>query len=140
MKEAYGEELRKRRRCDDESDQDISHLSAKKRDRKVLLGEDLDMKVQLYLRKVREGGGALSARIAMAAARGFLHKCNRSMLAENSGPIQLNRHWAHSLLKRTNFVQRKATISLSKLTMTDFKERKREFLNDVATTVELQSK
>ena len=138
MKKAYGEELRKRRRCDDESDQDISHLSAKKRGRKVLLGEDLDMKVQLYLRKVREGGGAISARIAMAAARGILCKCNRSMLAENGGSIQLNRHWAHSLLNRMNFVQRKATTSLSKLTMTDFKECKREFLNDVATTVEME--
>ena len=60
------------------------------------------------------------------------------MLAENGGPIQLNRHWAHSLLKRMNFVQRKATTSLSKLTMTDFKERKREILNDVATTVEME--
>ena len=138
MKKAYEEELRKRRRCDDESDQEISDLPAKKRGRKVLLGEDPDMKVQLYLRKVREGGGAISARIAMAAARGILRKCNRSMLAENGGPIQLNRHWAHSLLKRMNFVQRKATTSLSKLTMTDFKKRKREFLNDVATTVEME--
>ena len=59
MKKAYEEELRKRRRCDDESDQEISDLPAKKRGRKVLLGEDLDMKVQLYLRKVREGGGAI---------------------------------------------------------------------------------
>ena len=137
MKKAYEEELRKRRRCDDESDQEISNLPAKKRGRKVLLGEDLDMKVQLYLRKVMEGGGAISARIAMAAARGILRKCNRSMLAENGGPIQVNRHWAHSLLKRMNFVQRKAT-SLSKLTITDFKERKREVLNDVATTAEME--
>ena len=60
------------------------------------------------------------------------------MLGENGGPIQLNRHWVHSLLKRMNFVQRKATTSLSKLTMTDFKERKREFLNDIATTVEME--
>ena len=76
MKTAYEEELRKRRHCDDESDPEISDLHAKKRGRKVLLGEDVDMKVQLYLRKVREGGGAISARIAMAAARGILHKCN----------------------------------------------------------------
>ena len=44
------------------------------------------------------------------------------MLAENGGPIQLNRHWAHLLLKRMNFVERKATSS-SKLTMTDFNTR-----------------
>ena len=105
MKKAYEEELRKRRRCDDGSSQEVSDLPAK-RGRKVLLGEDLDMKVQLYLRNVRQGGGAISARIAMAAARGILRKCNQSMLVENGGPIQLNGHWAHSLLKRMNFVQR----------------------------------
>ena len=74
----------------------------------------------------------------MAAARGILRKCNRSMLAENGGSIQLNRHWAHSLLKSMKFMQRKATTSMSKLTMTSFKERKREFLSDVATTVEME--
>lgn len=51
------------------------------------------MKVQLYQKKVREGGGVVSARIAMAAARGILLICNRSTLAEYgnqfSGRIQL---------------------------------------------------
>ena len=44
----------------------------------------------------------------------------------------------HSLLKRMKFVQRKATTSMSKLTMTNFEEQKREFLSDVATTVEME--
>ena len=35
----------------------------------MLLGDDLDMKVQMYLKKVREGEGVVSARVAMAAAR-----------------------------------------------------------------------
>ena len=60
----------------------------------------------------------------MAAAQGILRKCNRSMLAENGGPM-LNRHWAHSLLKRMKFEQRKATTSMSKFTMTNFEEKKR---------------
>ena len=85
MKKFYQEELRKRRLRGDGSGQEISALPVKKRGRKVLLGEDLDMKVQLYLKKVRQGGGAISARIAIAAARGILRKCNRSMLAENGG-------------------------------------------------------
>ena len=51
MKKAYEEELRKRKCCDDGSSREISDLPAKKRDRKVLLGEDLNMKVQLYLRQ-----------------------------------------------------------------------------------------
>ena len=87
MKKAYEAELRKRRRCDVAGFEEITDLPVMKRGRKLLIGEDLDQKVQLYLKKVREGGGAVSARIAMAAARGILRKCNRSMLAENGGPI-----------------------------------------------------
>ena len=78
IKKAYLQEMRKRPRSDD--GEEIAALPTKKRGRKLLLGEDLDMKVQIYLRKVREGGGAVSARIALAAARGILLKCNPSLL------------------------------------------------------------
>ena len=63
MKKEYDEEIRKRRRLEPNGSDsvEITELPVRKRGRKVLLGEDLDMKVQLYLRKVREGGGAVSA-------------------------------------------------------------------------------
>ena len=54
----------------------------------------MDAKVQLYIRKVREGGGAISSMIVMAAARGILLKCNRGMLVDYGGHIELNRYWA----------------------------------------------
>ena len=44
------------RRCDDGSYDEFTDLT-KKRGKKVLLGEDLDLKVRLYLKKVRQGGG-----------------------------------------------------------------------------------
>ena len=44
-----------------EDDSDLTVLPPKKRGRPVLLGEDLDTKVQLYLQKVREGGGVAGA-------------------------------------------------------------------------------
>ena len=56
----------------------------------------------------------MAARITMAAARGILLKCDRTKLAEFGGHVQLNRHWAHALLKRLKFVQRKATTATSK--------------------------
>ena len=76
-----------------------------KRGRNLLLGEDLDMKFQIYTRKVREGGSCGSARIALAAARGILLKCNPSLLVQNGGPVDLSKFWAHSLMKRMKFVQ-----------------------------------
>jgi hypothetical protein len=136
IKKGYLEELRKRPRADD--GEGIVALPTKKRGRKLLLGEDLDTKVQIYLRKVREGGGAVSARIALAAARGILLKCNPSLLVQNGGPVDLNKFWAHSLMKRMKFVQRKATTSKSKNSLVDFAERKAEFLDAVAEAVVME--
>ena len=42
-------------------------LPRKKRGRAVLLGEELDEKMKLYLQKVRDGGGVVTGRIAIAA-------------------------------------------------------------------------
>ena len=99
------------------------------------MGDDLDWKVQLYLKKVREGGGVVSAQIAMAAARGIVLTCDRSMLVEFGGHVELNRHWAYSLLHQMNFVQRKVTTAKSKYAITDFDCVKREF---VVATVEME--
>ena len=49
---------------------------------------------------MRECGGVVSARIAMVAAKGILLKCNRTMLSDYGGHVNINRQWLHSLLKR----------------------------------------
>ena len=104
----------KENRARAEDDGDLAILPAKKRGRRVLLGDDLDMKVQMYLKKVREGGGVVLARIAMAATRGIVLTCDRSLLVEFGGHVELSKHWAYSLLHRMKFVQRKVTTAKSK--------------------------
>jgi len=121
-----------------EDGDDVTVLPPKKRGRPVLLGEDLDMKVQLYLKKVREGGGVVSARIAMAAARGILLSCDRSRLVEFGGHVQVNRHWAYSLLSRMKFKKRKVTTAKSKYSIANFTQLKETFLNDIVATVEME--
>ena len=123
----------KRKRKDDEGE--VTFLPEKKRGRPVLLGDELDEKVQVYLKKIREGGGVVSARITMAAARGIVMSCDRNMLAEFGGHVDLNRNWAYALLRRMKFVQRKGTTAKSKYTVANFAEVKKSFLNDVVTTV-----
>ena len=137
IKKAYLKELRKRPRTDD-GGESISALPVKKRGRKLLLGDDLDQKVQIYLRKVREGGGAVSARTVIAAARGIVLKYNPSMLAELGGPVDLNEYWAHSLLKRMKIVRRKATTSKGKHTVTNFTQLKKAFLDDIVEAVTME--
>ncbi len=104
----------------------------------MLLGADLDEKVQLYLKKVREGGGVVTARIAMAAAKGILMSSNRGALVKFEGHISITKSWAFSLLQRMEFVQRKCTTSKSKHSQSHFKELKESFLTDVVTTAKFE--
>ena len=133
INKAYLEEMKENRTAEDGGD--LSELPAKKRGRWVLLGDEMDQKVQLYLKEVREGGGVISARIAMAA-RGIVLTCDRSLLVEFGGHVELNIHWAYSLLHRMNFVQKKVTTAKSKHAIEDFNRLKEEFLDDVSATVE----
>ena len=55
-------------------------ISQKKHGRPLLLGSTTDARVQAYIRKVREGGGTISIRVVMAAARGILRSSNLKSL------------------------------------------------------------
>ena len=136
IKKSYTEE---RKRCEREDDGycEVQQLPWKPRGRPLVLG-DVDNKVQLYLKKVRESGGAVNSRIAMSAAWGLLLHFNPSMLKENGGHIELSRNWTLSLLERMKFVKRKATTAQSKESVADFLERKQAFLREVVTTVEME--
>ena len=79
----------------------------------LLLGDELDKKLQLYLRRIREDGGPLTAGIAIAAARGILMAEHKHRLFENGGHIKLNRHWAYGFFKRMGYVQRKLTTAFT---------------------------
>jgi len=89
----------------------LDKLPLKKQGRPVLLGEKIDTIVQEYLKKVCEAGGGVSSCIVIAAAREILKTLDKTRLKEFGGYIDLNRHWAQSLLKRMHFVQRRATTS-----------------------------
>ena len=46
----------------------VNSLPERERGRSKLLGNDLDEKVQLYIKSIREHGGVVSSRVVMAAA------------------------------------------------------------------------
>ena len=136
IKTNYLEEIKKLRLIGKETS--LDKLPVKKQGRPPLLGEKIDIMVQSYIKKVREAGGAVTSHIVCAAARGIVMSTDRTRLLEFGGHINLNRHWAHSFLTRMGFVQRRATTTKSKYLLQNFNEKKREFLNDVATTVEME--
>ena len=52
----------------------VTSLPVQKQGRPYLLGDKLDKILQMYIRKIRYGGGSVSTRIVVAAARGFMTK------------------------------------------------------------------
>ena len=132
LKKRYLRELNQRYRAGE--DTDIKQLQGKM-GRPVLLGNRLDHQVQVYLQRVCESGGTVTA---VTAARGILLATDRSNIVEFGGYIQLDRHWAYSLFKRMNYVQRKATTAKSKYTISNFKEIKKSFLDDLVQTVTME--
>ena len=134
IRQAYEREKRTR----GDGSQDITSLPCKKRGRHLLIGETVDKQVQEYLRKVRLGGGVVTSRIAVAAAKGILLACDRLKLLEFGGHVSLGPSWGYSLLERMKFVRRKATTAKSKLSLESFSELKRQFLNDVVSVVQLE--
>ena len=128
VKKRYLEELNWRYRAGEETC--VKKLKGKM-GRPVLLGNKLDHQVQVYLQRVRESGGTVTARIAVAAAKGILLSTDQSKMAEFGGYIQLNWHWAYSLFKRMNYVQWKAMTAKSKYTISNFKEVKKSFLDQL---------
>ena len=100
----------------------------------------MDSQVQLYLKNVMEGGGPVTARIAISAARGIMLSSDaaKNKLSKFGGHISLSRHWAYSLLECMNFVKRKATTAQSKYNIDSFKRVKESFLAEVTTIVGME--
>ena len=126
---------RNRKRRAEEDDLTVTSLPTKKRGRPLLLGEEFERKVQLYLGAIRESGRAVNTAIAMGAARGIILKLNRTMLVENGGHVDLTKAWAKGLLGRMGYVKRRGTTSKSKNLVENFEELKASFLEQVSTIV-----
>jgi len=70
---------------------------------------------------------SITAKVAIAAATGFVAAVNKSYLSENSGHIKLDRAWAYSLFKRMGFVQRKPTTSKGKILVLILRLKRKNF-------------
>ena len=115
----------------------MSGLTSMKRGRPLLLGEELDRQVQSYVRATREGKGAVTTAVVLAAGEAIVRHSNKKLAHENGGPIELTRHWAKSVLVCMNFVKRKATTA-AKIDPSHFDELKEQYLLDIKAVVEME--
>ena len=65
----------------------VKCLPAKKRGRPLLIGEKLDGEVKAYIRAIRDMGGVVITTITIAAGKAIVSRADRSLLAENGGPV-----------------------------------------------------
>lgn len=104
------------------------------RGRPTILGDQNEALLKDYIMKLRSAGGTVNRSIVIAAAKGILGCKNPTLLPENGGHVHLDRGWAQSLMKRMNFVKRKATKAARKIPP-DFDALKTNFLKRISDTV-----
>ena len=133
-KEKYLREL-KRQRYDEHPA--VTEFPSAKRGRPLLLGSELDARVEHFLKALRANGAVINTAVVMATADGIIRNHDSSLLAENSGPIAITRHWASSIMTRMNYVKRRGN-SKAKVTVTDFDELKKQFISDIQVISEFE--
>ena len=121
----------------DNKSMDIKALESMRRGRPLLLGNELDKRLQEYIKSLRECGAVVNTRIVMAAAEGIVKSHDSNLLLSNGGHIHLGKHWAKNFLYRMGFVKRRANTT-AKVTVSDFEACKSQFLFDIETIVEME--
>ena len=106
----YPQELAKKQPHDESPE--VMKLSGKKRERPLLLREEMDRQVEVFLKQLCENGSVVNTAIVMATAEGIVQNHDSSLLASNSGPILITKNWAKSLMTRMNFVKRRTNTKL----------------------------
>ena len=106
-------------------------------EKKLLSGEQLDSKVQFFIKSVRDSGRVVNFAIVRAAAKGIVLSHDRSLLFENGGHIELTKSWAKSPLKRMNMVKRKGTTSKKTFVVENFMQEKDKYLKSIESKVEM---
>ena len=129
-RDAYRQELKKKRKVDSKGGIKIDELPGRKRGRPLLLGEELDKQVQDYLTSFRESGAVVNTAIAMACAEGIVRSKDTNLLACNGGHISITKDWAKNILHRMGLVKRRASTK-AKVSVQEFDKIKEQFLFDI---------
>ena len=133
LKKTYKTESSRKRKLN--LDGEVTELPRKKRGRPLMLGEELDNRVQELVSEIRDAGGIINTRIVRAVAKGVVIAEDRTLLLENGGTIEITRQWALSLLKRMKMVKRRGS-STAKTEVKNLDELKTNFLSKISEAVE----
>ena len=122
---------------DSSDDIGVKELNPSKRGRKTLLGEQLDSKVQFFIKPVRDSGRVGNSAKVRAVAKGIVLPHDISLLFENGGHIELAKSWTKSSLKTMHMVKRKGTTSKKTFVVDNFMQEKDKYLKSIKSKVEI---
>ncbi len=71
----------------------VTKIVSKKRGRPLILGEELDKQVHMYVRTLGSNGCPINTAIVMATALGIVKSHNSNLLRCHGGHIDINKHW-----------------------------------------------
>ena len=133
-KNAYCADLKKKKGVD----KPVNELPEKQTGRPLLLGQDVEESAKKIIRCIREAGGIINNSIVIGILTGILRETDSNLLAENGGPIQIDRSVARRLLMRMQYVKRKGTTK-AKVMPSDFQLLQTLFLDDIRTVVTFEN-
>ena len=84
--------------ADEPSSSGTQELVPRKTGHPLMLGEDLDKLVRHYLVELRDCGGVVNTRIAIAVGLGVVMYKDANLLAKYGLDVVLTKHWAKYLL------------------------------------------
>ena len=120
----------------------MTKLPVHKRGRKVMLGEQLDGKVQKYVQALRSTRTPIASSVVMAAGERTVGAYDRTLLIQRGGHIAITKTWALSVLKMMSYmyVKCKATTkSTPGMSREEFGRVKKVFLKQIARMIKLRS-
>lgn len=112
-----------------------SVLKSNRRGRPLMLGHELDKKIQSYLTAVRSRGGLISQAIAIATAEAIIQNNPEEYLHCRDLDLH-NSSWAKSLFRRMGFKRRMATTGKVDVPTTFLEEIKVTFLHCVLAKIQ----
>ena len=117
---------------------EVTELLQKRRGRPLLIGEELEEEMKLFIKASHAKGTVVNTETVMNTARDVVISHDANLLAENGGYINITKEWAQRVLQRMGLVKRKGTTK-AKVLPSDFEKVKRQFLFDVRTIVAMES-
>ena len=99
-----------------------------KRGRPLLLGQEIDRQVQVYLFSLWEQSAIINSAIVIGCASSIVKNIDSSLLLSNGDHISFSKHWSRYMLHRMDFVKRRASTK-AKVDVAEFESFKALYLS-----------